>query len=100
MALFEARLWEDDKVQFPGRRRIIYQDSSYKDVYVERSQGTVYQEGDEFNAAVMNDLEKRIELAFQELERQINSAQAQLDMYYPVGKLLMSMVNFKLESNP
>lgn len=98
--LFEARRWDDDKVQFPGRRRIIYPDSSFKDVYVERSQGTVYQEGDEFNAAVMNDLEKRIQLAFEQLEAQVNDPQAQLNMYYPVGKILMSMVNFKLESNP
>ena len=96
--LFTQETWSDGKSKYPGRRRIDYSDSTYKSVNIERDEGTIYEEGDKFDAANMNDLERRINLAFEELDLKINSVGAQLDLYYPVGKIFMSMVNFGLEN--
>ena len=92
---FKQNLWTDGKSQYPGRRSIEVNGET-KFVRIERDEGIVTTEGDEFNAANMNNLEERIAQAFAELYQQLGNANL-IETYYPVGKIFMSLVNFRLE---
>lgn len=58
--MFEQREWKDRTAEYPTRRKLIKEDGSSELVTVERSEGSIAQEGDAFSAENMNDLEKRI----------------------------------------
>lgn len=57
---FKKKTWKDRITEFPTRRTLTKADGSTELVTVARAEGTVSQEGDAFNAANMNDLERRI----------------------------------------
>lgn len=61
--MFSAKTWKDRVTEYPTRRVLTKTDGSKETVTVARSEGTVSQEGDAFNAANMNDLEARIATA-------------------------------------
>lgn len=62
--MFSAKTWKDRVTEYPTRRVLTKADGSKETVTVSRSEGSVSQEGDAFNAANMNDLEARIATAF------------------------------------
>ena len=55
-----SKEWKDRESEYPTRRKLTKEDGSNELVTVERSEGSVLQEGDAFSAENMNDLEKRI----------------------------------------
>ena len=61
---FSKKTWKDRISQY-GNRRILtdVQSGTEQTVTVERSEGTISEEGDAFNAANMNGLENRINSA-------------------------------------
>ena len=62
---FKKKTWIDRMVEFAGRRKITNVSTSAAQIIdVERAEGAVSQEGDAFSAENMNDLEKRISVAF------------------------------------
>lgn len=62
---FVKRTWQDRISQYPNRRTI-NDGSTTKVVTVGRDEGNITQPGDAFTAANMNDLEQRIETAFEQ----------------------------------
>lgn len=57
---FVKKTWVDREVEYPGRRTITDGEGNITTVLIERADGTVYTQGDAFNATNMNDLETRI----------------------------------------
>lgn len=70
---FNKKTWTDRVAEFINRRSITHEDGSEELVTVARSEGTVSQEGDAFNAATMNDLEERIEDEFESINSNLAS---------------------------
>lgn len=64
---FEKKTWTDRVSEYPTRRNLIKSDGTSELVTVERSEGSVSVEGDAFEAATMNDMEKRISEGFSDL---------------------------------
>lgn len=65
MAFYSLKNWKNRDVEFPGRRTLTdVLTSTSQTVDVTRSEGTVTEAGDAFDAATMNDLEGRISSAF------------------------------------
>ena len=64
---FTVKEWVDRVTEYPTRRRLIKSDGSSEIVTVERSEGTVSQEGDAFSAENMNDLEQRVANTFKDV---------------------------------
>ena len=61
---YTKKEWTDRNVQYPGRRKLSAV-SGQTDVYdVVRNEGTITAAGDAFSAENMNDLENRVEAAF------------------------------------
>ena len=58
------KTWENRDVEFPSRRILEKKDGTTEQVTVFRDEGIVTTEGDSFSAETMNNLEDRIELAF------------------------------------
>lgn len=58
---FAKKTWKDRITEYPTRRSLTKTDGSTELVTVARSEGSVSQEGDAFDASNMNDLENRIE---------------------------------------
>ena len=62
---FVTKTWKDRLVEFAGRRKLKNVSTNEEVLYdVSRSEGTVMQAGDSFNATNMNDLEQRIKTEF------------------------------------
>ena len=61
---FEKKIWKDRIAEYINRRLLTFEDGSTKLVTVARDEGTISQEGDPFSAAMMNDLENRIQNEF------------------------------------
>lgn len=56
---FEQKIWVDRQTEHPGRRRFVATETA--NVYdIERDEGLEIEAGDAFNAATMNDMERRI----------------------------------------
>lgn len=66
---FNKKTWKDRVAEFINRRLLTKEDGSTDLVTVARSEGTISVEGDAFNAETMNDLEDRVEAAFNELNQ-------------------------------
>ena len=65
MAFYTIKNWKNRDVEFPGRRTLTdVLTSTSQTVDVTRSEGTVTEAGDTFDASTMNDLEGRIGSAF------------------------------------
>lgn len=74
---FNKKTWKDRVVQFPGRRKLVKEDSTEEIVTVQRYEGNTTQAGDAVTAANMNDLENRIASAFtsaEDLSSQLTAA--------------------------
>lgn len=71
---FNKKTWTDRVAEFINRRSITHEDGSEELVTVARSEGTVSQEGDAFNAATMNDLEERIEDEFESINSNLTNS--------------------------
>jgi len=62
---FVTKTWKDRLVEFAGRRKLKNVSTNEEVLYdVSRSEGTVMQAGDSFNATNMNELEQRIKTEF------------------------------------
>ena len=65
MPFYSTKNWKNRDVEFPGRRTLTdVLTSTSQTVDVARSEGTVTEAGDAFDASTMNDLEGRIGSAF------------------------------------
>ena len=64
---FVKKIWTDRIAEYINRRTLTKEDGSTELVTVARSEGTVSQEGDAFNADNMNDLEERVANEFNAL---------------------------------
>lgn len=65
MAFYSLKNWKNRDVEFPGRRTLTdVLTSTSQTVDVTRSEGTITEAGDAFDASTMNDLEGRISSAF------------------------------------
>lgn len=70
---FNKKIWKDRVAEFINRRLLTKEDGSTDLVTVARSEGIISVEGDAFNAETMNDLEDRVEVAFNELNTNLSS---------------------------
>ena len=66
---FNKKTLKDRVAEFINRRLLTKEDGNTELVTVARSEGTISVEGDAFNAETMNDLEDRVEAAFNELNQ-------------------------------
>lgn len=69
---FNKKTWKDRVAEFINRRLLTKEDGNTELVTVARSEGTISVEGDAFNAETMNDLEDRVEAAFNELNTNLS----------------------------
>ena len=69
---FEKKIWKDRIAEYINRRLLTFEDGSTKLVTVARDEGTISQEGDPFSAAMMNDLENRIQNEFDSQNLSLN----------------------------
>lgn len=70
---FLQKTWKDRVAEYINRRVLTKEDGTTEQVSVERSEGTISQEGDAFSAANMNDLEQRIANEFSEQNKNITA---------------------------
>lgn len=71
---YVKRAWVDRDVEFKNRRLVTPASGGQpQDVYWARNEGVVYEEGDEWNKANMDDMEQRIYDAITKLATQINT---------------------------
>ena len=78
---FIKKTWVDRNVQYPGRRKLSAvsgEDSVYD---VTRSEGTITDPGDAFNAENMNGLESRIETTTTALETRVTALETKVGNY-------------------
>ena len=68
---FVKKTWKDRIAEFPTRRRLTKSNGDSELVTVARDEGTLSQEGDAFSADNMNDLETRVDSAFEEVNTHI-----------------------------
>jgi hypothetical protein len=75
---FLQKTWKDRVAEYINRRVLTKEDGTTELVSVERSEGTISQEGDAFSAANMNDLEQRIANEFSEQNKKIVELEGKL----------------------
>lgn len=68
---FNKKTWVGRITENPNKRKLTYTDGSTQIVTVARAEGTVTREGDALNEENMNDLEKRIDAAIEEVTSEI-----------------------------
>ena len=71
---FLQKTWKDRVAEYINRRVLTKEDGTTELVSVERSEGTISQEGDAFSAANMNDLEQRIANEFSEQNKNLTAS--------------------------
>ena len=69
---FVQKTWKDRVAEYINRRILTKEDGTTELVSVERSEGTISQEGDAFSAENMNDLEQRIANEFSEQNKKFD----------------------------
>ena len=63
---FNKKNWIDREVQYPDRRTLVDINTNVTKTYdVTRTEGYIYKDGTQLNASNFNDLENRIDIAFQ-----------------------------------
>ena len=82
--MYQQKTWKDRISEFPSRRMLTGDGGTTETVTVLRDEGNVSVEGDEWNAANMNDLEERINQAFTE----------SLDVTLPAGSWVQNGATF------
>lgn len=75
---FIKKTWTDRNTQYPTRRILTAIEGETDTYDVTRAEGTISAEGDAFNAANMNDLEDRIESAFEIITGTLTSGQTSI----------------------
>lgn len=68
MATYLAKVWTDERTQYPLRYKITHEDSSVEYVNIEGAHGEVLESGDVFDKATFDNLEKRIDDGFDTVE--------------------------------
>lgn len=77
---FEKKTWKNRISEYPMRRELTFlSDSSTEMVSIARSEGTISEPGDAFNAENMNDLEDRIEQVIQEGNSDMESSNSSIN---------------------
>lgn len=76
---FLQKTWKDRVAEYINRRVLTKEDGTTELVSVERSEGTISQEGDAFSAANMNDLEQRIANEFSEQNKNLGGLRFGVD---------------------
>lgn len=84
---FVKKTWKDRIVQYANRRLLTKSGGEVEQVTVTRDEGTVTEAGDKFDAATMNDLEDRLEYAFDNVSTAIECTQAEYDTWKNAGQL-------------
>lgn len=84
---FVKKTWKDRVVQYANRRLLTKSGGEIEQVVVTRDEGTVTEAGDKFDAATMNDLEDRLEYAFDNVSAAIECTQAEYDTWKNAGQL-------------
>lgn len=64
MAVYVSKTWVDAIVQYPTRYKILHSDASEEQVTMKNDFGVIDETGDVWDAATMNELEARIDAAF------------------------------------
>lgn len=64
MAVYVSKTWVDAIVQYPTRYKIVHTDSTEEQVTMKNDFGIIDETGDVWDAATMNELEARIDAAF------------------------------------
>lgn len=72
MKIFNKKTWMDRVVEKVGGRIIEFVDGNQEPVTIYRNEGTILEEGDLLNASSFNDLENRIESAFDTVDNSIS----------------------------
>ena len=75
---FIKKTWTDRNTQYPTRRILTAIEGETDTYDVTRAEGTISAEGDAFNATNMNDLEDRIESAFEIITGTLTSGQTSI----------------------
>ena len=74
--MFQVKTWLDRIVSYPGRRKLVNtMTGAEQTVDVSRDEGAVTQEGDAVNALNLNDLENRIQSAFEKVDSSVDGNQ-------------------------
>lgn len=68
MATYLAKVWTDERTQYPLRYKITHEDSSVEYVNIEGAHGEVLESGDVFDKATFDDMEARIDAGFDTCE--------------------------------
>jgi hypothetical protein len=90
MSLFTSYTWKNRTGTKINRRTLTDTTTSASTTYdIERAEGTVYEQGMEFNATLMNNIEGRIAQAFDKIDELLDSSQY-LETFYPVGSIYLS----------
>lgn len=85
---YSQHSWVDRESQYPNRRILTDTITSESvTVDIDKEEGVVYNEGIQFNAEVMNDLETRIATAATGIQALLNT---RLNKIYPVGSVYIS----------
>jgi len=72
---FIQKQWKDRVVQYPNQRKLTDISTNQEQVVkAERDEGTIFEEGNKFNQAEMNDMEKRIGDAFNIVDKKLDIA--------------------------
>lgn len=79
MADWTTKTWVDRDVEYPGRRTESLVSGTTSTYDYSRTEGTVYTEGDLPDAPTMNDLEDRIETAFDSVDEEKADKLADID---------------------
>lgn len=80
---FNMKTWVDRITEYPTRRRLRKEDGSDELVTVSREEGQVSEEGDAFSAENMNDLERRIDSAFKDVNNSLVDINSNLTKIAP-----------------
>lgn len=86
--VFNKKTWADRETEFPNRFVVQTLDSANSINEITRLEGEIYKEGDALDADNFNDLEERIEMAFEDTDKKIDSTRDQLE-----NKLLAETYN-------
>ena len=88
---YEQKTWVDRVSTYPTRRILKDANTEEEITYdISQSEGTVFNDGIQYNANTMNDLEQRIADAFASVETTMGNI---LETYYPIGAVYISAVN-------
>ena len=70
---FSLKTWVNRISEYPNRRKLTHEDGSTELVTVARAEGQISAEGNAFSAEEMNDLENRIKVGFDEVNRSLTN---------------------------